>query len=134
MLFLASLTLTAGTLVACFRFGLTVVGVAAALPLVAVVAGILEWETGCRFRPGGRGTGSGADGEGKNLRTGYPDRLGAWPALRFVSGRSIARRGDGARPDRRGATATAKGVGAIGADHPGIRDRGSGSPFRPSAA
>ncbi len=44
MLFLASLSLTAGTLVACFRFGLTVVGVAAALPAVAVMAGILQWE------------------------------------------------------------------------------------------
>ena len=51
MLFLASLTLTAGTLVACFRFGLTVVGVAAALPLVAVVAGILEWEPAVAFAP-----------------------------------------------------------------------------------
>ncbi len=44
MLLLASLALTAGTLVACFRFGLTVVGVAAALPAVAVMAGILEWD------------------------------------------------------------------------------------------
>ena len=51
MLLLASLALTAGTLVACFRFGLTVVGVAAALPAVAVVVGILEWEPAVALAP-----------------------------------------------------------------------------------
>jgi uncharacterized protein YybS (DUF2232 family) len=51
VLLLASLALTAGTLVACFRFGLTVVGVAAALPAVAVVVGILEWEPAVALAP-----------------------------------------------------------------------------------
>ena len=51
MLFLAGLALTAGTLVACFRFGLTAVGVAAALPIAAVVAGILELDPAVALAP-----------------------------------------------------------------------------------
>ena len=51
MLFLTGLALTAGTLVACFRFGLTLVGVAAALPIAAVVAGILELDPAVALAP-----------------------------------------------------------------------------------
>ena len=43
--------MTAGALIACFRFGLTPVLVAAALPAVAVFAGILEWDPAVALAP-----------------------------------------------------------------------------------
>lgn len=51
MLFLASLALTAGTLVACFRFGLAPVGMVAAFPVVAVGLGVLEWDPAVALSP-----------------------------------------------------------------------------------